>query len=280
VDAFWEKRNMGVSCAEVSIDTSDTVADIARLSELSADYRVVKCLSKMVDVMFALENYGYRFIEAILELHHNLKSVDSYKKGAVGRIADGVSVALMNDADIDELNAQIRSGIFESDRVYLDPAFTHEQAANRYIGWVRDEINHGALVFKGLVEDKPFGFFTLYKDDANIAHASITGVYKGYENSGIGLGLYWHMVNQAAQLGCKAMTGGGVAVSCNNVRSLKACLAVGFEVKRVIYVYVKHAISERKQKMITVIPPPPPGKHINLVYITFFLSYLFVERGR
>jgi hypothetical protein len=240
VDAFWEKRNMGVTCAEIRIERGDTIADMARLADIKADYQVIKCPSKMVEVMFELEAYGFHFIEAMLELRHNLKELEAIKTGAVGRIADAVSCVAMDERDLQNLYLQIRDGIFESDRVYLDSKFTHEQAALRYVGWIKDELARGAQVFKGIFEDKTFGFFTVYVDGQNIAHASITGVYKGYENSGIGLGLYWHMVKEASKLGCRAMTGGGVAVSCNNIRSLKTCLAVGFEVKHVNYVYVKH----------------------------------------
>ena len=240
IDAFWEKRNMGVTCTEVLIESFDTLACLALVNEIESEYQVVKCPPLKVDIMHGLEDKGFRFIEGILELYHNLKNLESFRIGVVARIVEETEYSAMSYDDLDELFAQIRTGIFKVDRVSIDSAFTAEQSANRYIGWINDELTHGATVYKGTIGKEAFGFFTLLKDSKNIAHSSITSVYNGYENTGLGLGLYYYMAYEAAQLGCKAMTGSGVAVSSNNINSLRALLAVGFQVKHITYVYVKH----------------------------------------
>ncbi|GHU52462.1 hypothetical protein FACS189496_2640 [Bacilli bacterium] len=240
IDAFWEKRNLGVSCVEVTVNTDDGPEIAERLDKLVAEYIVVKVPSKKIDLMFMLEDKGYHFIETQLAVSHNLKGIDNINSGIIARVVSELQYSEMTSEDLTELFLQIRSEVFESDRVYLDPEFTHEQASNRYIGWITDEKKRGATLYKVTFEGRSIGFFSLYNDKENICHASVSCVYKGYENSGMGLGVYYYMVVEAKKRGSKSMSGAGVAVSTNNVRSLKALIAVGFQVKNAFYVYVKH----------------------------------------
>lgn len=237
VNATWEKRNLGVTCTEVMIEPNDTVADLGRLNSLDTQYQVVKCPPAKIDVMFHLESLGFNFIETISTVITDLSIADSLLTGITGRMIKDAAYSEMDDSDFDELHTQIRAGIFQTDRVYLDPAFTNEQAANRYIGWIKDDIDRGARVYKGIINGRAFGFFNMYKDEDNIAHAPIVGVYKGYDNTGLGMVLYYFMMKNALHLGCKKMAG---AVSNNNMRSLKSSIAIGSKITDSHYVYVKH----------------------------------------
>ena len=46
----------------------------------------------------------------------------------------------MTEDDYERLFSEVRNNMFDTGRVYLDPYFTKEQANNRYVGWIKDEI--------------------------------------------------------------------------------------------------------------------------------------------
>ena len=45
------------------------------------------------------------------------------------------------------MEKELRSGLFDTDRVYLDPYFTKEQASNRYVNWIKDEMSRTTELF-------------------------------------------------------------------------------------------------------------------------------------
>jgi len=241
VDAVWEERNMGISSTEVILESGDTVADLKQLNKISSNYQVVRCPITKTDLMFGLEKHEFKFIEAMIYLHYDLRNPIIELKGPAQRIVESTSCSLMDETDIEELFSQIRAGIFKNDRVSLDLEFTNEQATNRYIGWIKDEITRGAFVYKCFISNENYGFFTLFRDDDNFVHFALNGVYKEYENSGIGLSLFFHMINEAKKIGCKALKGNGIAISTNNINSLKICISMGFCIKNIMYIYIKHS---------------------------------------
>lgn len=69
----------------------------------------------------------------------------------------------MDTNDLDVLLNEIRDGMFRTDRVCLDPHFSPVQAANRYEGWISDELDRGSQTYKLTYKDSSIGFFT-FKD--------------------------------------------------------------------------------------------------------------------
>ena len=59
VNAVWEKRNIGVDTAEVTIEEADDVQTIKdTLNNLEVEYIVVKVPSSRSDVLFLVQNRG------------------------------------------------------------------------------------------------------------------------------------------------------------------------------------------------------------------------------
>ena len=70
-DAFWEQRNLGVTCQEVTFDCDDV--DIqATLRSLQANYRVVKMPVERTDLIWVIQDLGYKFTEVQFMSSHNL----------------------------------------------------------------------------------------------------------------------------------------------------------------------------------------------------------------
>jgi hypothetical protein len=236
--AVWEKRNLDADCNEITIEDEDSPARVKeKIQDYITDYTVVRVPAGKIDMMFLLEDMGFRYIEGMIELFHDLKPENMLLTGVAKRIAEGIAYREMTEADVSELHGQLRAGIFRTDRVFADPVFSYLQAANRYIGWIGDEVRNGAKIYVCRYRDKNIGFFTLRSDERGMSHPSVTGVYSGYENSGFGIGVIYSMVSEAAKRQSKGCFG---PVSTNNIAALKTNLAIGFQIRRIVYVYVKH----------------------------------------
>ena len=48
----------------------------------------------------------------------------------------------------EEMKIEISNGLFDSDRIYIDPFFSKEKAAQRYINWTEDELKRGTEFIK------------------------------------------------------------------------------------------------------------------------------------
>jgi hypothetical protein len=239
IDAVWEKRNLGVSAREVSLEQTDTAADLAGLADLDCSYAVVKVPAGKIDLMFKLEDLGFRFIETMFDLRHDLRDIGGGLSGVVRRLTDSVRQAEMDSADLAELFRQFHRNIFYTDRIYIDPAFTAEQAARRYTGWINDEMERGAVACKCLFKERTVGFFVMRIDEKKVGHLILAGLYRGYENSGLGLGVGLAEVRAARARGCSYCLG---RCSSNNLAAMNMNLGLGFRVVAAKYIYVKHKV--------------------------------------
>jgi hypothetical protein len=237
IDAVWEKRNLGVSAKEVSLDAGDTLADLEQLRGLGCEYAVVRVPAGEIEKMFKLEDMGYRYIETQFGLKHNLKDIESSCGDFTKRLMANLTYSPMNDEDKSELRRQLKLGMFTTDRIYADPGFTAEQSANRFVGWTTDEFARGAKAYKCMFEDKAVGFFLTRRQDNNVFYAILAGLYDGYKTSGLGLGVFLSNVIEAAKQGGSRIE---TSVSSNNLLSLKTHLMAGYHVVSLTNVYVKH----------------------------------------
>ena len=238
VDAVWEKRNLGVTAKEVTLDLGDTVDGLDELFELDSEYTVVRVPVGCVDLMFKLNDLGYRFIETMLNIQHGHKDVGSGLDRITKRIAESITYFEMSDNELEELRRQLRGGIFYTDRISLDPEFSAAKAAERYIGWIGDLQSQGGNVFKCVLSGEIFGYFTSKIDGSNVNRVDNVGVYKNYENAGLGVGLVNASIRHACEAGAKMTVS---SVSSNNIPALKANLAAGYVITSSQYIYIKHS---------------------------------------
>ena len=160
VDAAWEKRNLGVSCYEINVEKEDSFSLLTDVLEnYKADYMVVKLPAGMVKHSFFLQDHGFYFIETMTLCQYNLQRPINLSPLQQRMVSD-FTYQEMKEEDLQELFEEIKKGMFHTDRVALDPFFTSEQSTNRYIGWIKDELQHQSSIYK--VENKKgqsVGFF-------------------------------------------------------------------------------------------------------------------------
>jgi hypothetical protein len=236
IDAIWEKRNLGVTCVEATIEPTDTPTGIKqRLAELAAQYLVVKLPAGRTDAMFCLSELGYTFIEAAI--HVSWKVARLELSGIQQRMADSTGHVRMEDADREVLWSELRKGIHDTDRISVDPHFTREQAAERYVGWIQDELARGTDVYKLTHKDQAIGYFTMKHLGDGVYYPFLGGMYESHQSSGLGFLVAYKPMCEVAARGGRSIS---TYISTNNDRAIRIHVSLGFSFGQVTYVYVKH----------------------------------------
>ncbi|NLC78979.1 MAG: GNAT family N-acetyltransferase [Ruminococcaceae bacterium] len=236
IDAVWEKRNIGVETKEIILENEDTVEAVRSTLEIEhSPYVVVKCPSERMDLRYLMTQLGFSFVECSIKITHNLK--DIALTGVQKRLIDSVSYAPMKDGDIEQLYDEIRGEMFTTDRVSMDPFFTHEKSANRYICWLDDEVKRGAELFKLVYKGDTVGFFVIKETQPGIYYPFLTGMYKKYRNTGLGFVYISKPIEEIVKRNGKGISS---FISTNNSSALRMHAATGFRFEDVNYVFVKH----------------------------------------
>lgn len=227
---------MGVSCIEATVEAEDTAEEVcAALAKLQAQYLVVKTPLGRLPLYGALQSKGFAFAEALFSLHSPIARIFSLCNAQEEALP--VSWALMTQKDIARLIEAVRLGMFTTDRVSLDTQFSAEQAANRYIGWIQDEITRGAIMLQLYHKEQPVGFCGLQVEDNGNAHQFLTGIYPAYQGKGLGYSLLTCAARYIQQGGGSTFT---TSVSSNNEASFRTHIRCGCMVSNAQYVFIKH----------------------------------------
>ncbi len=234
IDTFWEKENLGVTSKEVVVDLNDSV-DVVRtgLVTLNDQYIVVKIPASRFDVANLVQNMGYKFVEEMIEVEHDLHEVK--RNRILQRLYDSLDYREMNVSDVEMLYSEIDKGLFSSDRISNDPHFSPELSARRYKNWIRSMLNDGAIPYVMSYKGEPAGFIVLTTKDRVVYHSVLGGGYEKFRKTGLG------MVQKEQEI--VKLLGGKLLmtkVSSNNVNQFRALLANGFTVNKINHVFVKH----------------------------------------
>lgn len=237
IDAVWEKRNLGVDCQEIIFDSSDSIDSYTFASrQLKAEYQVAKIPSGSTNLLLFLQSCGFQFIEMNLHLERRLNNLLPPK--ILSRFLNKITVDIPNSDELELILRVIKSGIFSSDKIALDPYFGLEQSGIRYYYWVKDELNNQSNCYILKYNNSPFGFNILKKIDDRKYNA-LFGALLPNANTVPGLGavLPYYNCQKAFEFGGSLIETG---VSSNNVQALRMNQMVGFEVKSITYNLIKH----------------------------------------
>ena len=244
IDASWDTRSLGVKSGQVVFSDSDSLSQIKealRLSE-SYDYVVAKLPVSCVEVIPLLEIHGFSFAECSIEVVLRIR--DAKPSILMQRMANQMEVKEADDEQKLEIYKQIETGIFQTDRVALDPLFGPQYAARRYVNWIEDELQNGAILYYVTYKGDGVGFFS-YKETiaGKEAWPFLAGVFKSYKRSGIGSNVALDASRIVAQQrGCTRIR---TYVSSNNPPILRAQIAYGYQVEKMEYVLTRHSMKPR-----------------------------------
>lgn len=236
IDAFWEKRNLGKTTTEIIVDECDDAKFVEQaINEIDSEYIVIKVPAGKIDVMWKLEDLGFKYIETAIHVENDLKHLEL--DGILKRIDDGIKYEKMNDKEIQQMFCEIRKGIFNTDRVYLDPFFSEDIASNRYILWISDEIEKGTEIYKYIYNNQVVGFFSFKMIDEGIFYPFLAGIYKDYQSSPLGMVYLYKPLLEAKKRDAKCVS---TYISTNNANAVRMHVRFGFTFKEMVNVYVRH----------------------------------------
>lgn len=236
VDALWELRNLGVTCTEVSVDPQDDLDDVvAVLGQLEAQYQVAKVPGGRMDVMHALDASDFSFVEASIQVEHDLRFDEP--GGVLQRVVENTQIVDLGPKGAASVASHIHEGMFNTDRVFLDPHFSPSQAARRYVGWLNDEIAAGATIHELRFRDHGVGFFLFREDSHRVGYSALSGLYEAGRTPGLGYALLYGVLVEARTRGLRRLSS---SISASNLAVVKTHMSLGFSVVAVHYVYVRH----------------------------------------
>ena len=160
VNAIWEKRNLGVNTIETTFEENDE-SQIVKLylCELKTEYSVLRIPSYRTDLLPIVQAMGYTYVEDMIYAVNYLNEIS--RTPSQERLYKAIKVDTMDEKDFEILYQEINKGIFDSDRIYIDPYFSHEIAKKRYINWIMDELKTGTEFLKYIYKNDTIGFFAL-----------------------------------------------------------------------------------------------------------------------
>lgn len=236
INAAWEKRNLGVTTQEIQVEQNDSLEDFkSAILSLDSQYNVVKIPAGKVEMMFYLQEQGFKFIEGFVHLTHSLHDIDL--NPIQKRLDDTVSYEIMNQNDVAQLFSEIKNGLFYTDRIFLDSYFKNEQAQQRYINWISDELERGTELYKLVYKNESIGFFTFKQIADGIYYPFLAGVYKKWQSTGLGAVFCYKPIVEAKRRNAKQIS---TYVSTNNANTLRVHSSLGFATESISYVFVRH----------------------------------------
>jgi hypothetical protein len=234
--AIWEMRNLGVDAYEVEVEVNDTPETLKEKSHLfKSEYTVIKVPATMMDISFYLQSQGYLFIEALTSCYHTgqLPIISSLQK----RMIDSISCLEMNSSGYEYMLSEIKGGMFQDDRISIDPNFTEEQSNKRYLGWVSDELDRKSHFYELTYKNNRAGFFILRNQEPGVCLASLGGIYPNYQKYGFGLSLNYYEIYEGIRQEVRKIE---TSFSSNNRGASSLHLSVGYILKEQYYVFIRH----------------------------------------
>ena len=238
VEATWEKRNIGVTCTEIEIEKNDSLPEILNaVAERTEQYIVVKILHGRTDVLFALQDLGFHFIETLFTTEVSLKEKPVFP-AVCSNLIQNISYHVATPEDQRRVLDEVKSGrIFSTDRIALDPDFSNELAGQRYAFWIEDIMaKEGSKMIITEYENKSIGF-NVFATKGKICEGLIGGLFFDYLDSGLGFANnYAGLLAGHDFWGTKTVS----HVSSNNFQMFKLHLFSGMNIKSLVYVLIKH----------------------------------------
>lgn len=241
VDASpWEKRNLGMSAWEITLDRAD-MADvpgtIAALKDSKFDnsYVCIKLPVGDLQMVHALEDDGFRFLEVQMAL------VDHFNPDELSRQLQSLHLELTpvevprEKEKWADIISRISPGMFETDRIALDPRFGSKVSCARYKNWCMDllENNNSHLMVYKSGDDVVAFNLSVYDEGRKSNEGIIGGVFEEFKDSGFGVSV----VND--DKGRDAFGKRKTHVSSNNLPVVKLHQRCGRIMTDMVYVFRK-----------------------------------------
>lgn len=237
VNAFWEKRNLGVDAVTFQIEKGDTLYDIIPLiEENNKEYQTAVVDPTKPEILLELQNRGFKFIECSLSLSAAADNVKIPEK--LKRFQSQMEYRPASSDEIDMVKEMVRNeGIFKTDKIALDPFFGVEKSGIRYSFWIDDLIKSGNTLFAITFKNEVIGFEIAKITDGTV-DAYLGGMLPCKAGKMLGAAMYVPSTLYWKEHGAKVIN---ASVSSNNPPILKIHRSFGLDIVDWKYVLIKHS---------------------------------------
>lgn len=241
IHATWEKRNLGRDAWEITFESEDEknsqiVNDFLDNPIYNDSYLCAKVPAGQINVIHALENAGFRFMENQIGIYFNFKKQrlpESLQKFSSYLSCEEVPA---QDIQWDEVNRNITDDMFISDRIYLDPIFPNGTSSMRYKNWINDmksNLSNTLLIWRIAKTGELIGF-DIMKSIIPTSIAILGGVFPG--KAFVGLIHVYCLFNMLYKKGASEFK---TFISSNNLPMLRCYAELGAVANNIIYVLRK-----------------------------------------
>jgi hypothetical protein len=235
IDAVWEKRNIGLDTREIEVSEDDSWVDLKdAIKKIDCEYLVVKIPCSRTDLTFKLNELDLVFVELLTKAH--FAGPQPELTGIQRRVISSLTWGKITPENKETLFKEISLGMFKTDRVAIDPLIGIDRSSKRYLGWITDELNSGALMYEITKGIELVGFFLIRKEE-NSSNAILAGLLDKYQKSGFGFVLNHLQIEMSNKMGCKCIYS---TFSSNNRGATAVHMSMGYTVDQQHYVYVNH----------------------------------------
>ena len=246
VDAVWEERNLGKKCKEIYIEKGDDAQSVLKnLSNISEELQLLFLPIERSEYLLLLPKYGFHYIESNFDL---IKRCSMDISPLHEKILNKVCSRQLKESEIEHFLCRLRTDFFfEKDKISIDYHFSQQASANRNYWRLIDylEENIDIQIYDVLYERKSIGYFILKILDKENIEVYLSGLYPDCRETNLGICIMGEETRKVFQLGAKFIT---LGVSLNNITSLKVYLSLGYEIKKVTNIFVKHEEDEYVSK--------------------------------
>lgn len=238
IEQPWEKRNLDVNSAEFRFDGKENLNEITDdiLSNSKYDYQICRVPVGRMDIMYLLQANGFSFAETSIELSADLKKLEL--PSVYARYIEAMDYHPASETELQLIQDSILSGVFDTDKISLDPYFGKKQAGIRFANWNMQEVEAGrASAYVVTMHDEPIGFFVDKTVSDKVDYSLLAALYDKEKNSGVGFSVLYFPMLQSKLDGKRRITTG---VSSNNPDSVRMHLELGYKIKEMNYVLIKH----------------------------------------
>ena len=238
IDAYWEKRNLGVNCTEIEVERDDPILIVSDILKCQNEYTVVKVPSSRSEVSLALQKEGFMFSELSIGLSKSLKNVP-HLPTLYDRYENDIEIVQPSDKDINYILDDVASGrIFTTDRIALDPAFSAKISGTRYANWMKDLLRKDTTkIGLALYKNQKMAFGIVDNKD-NKTNAVLGGLFSDRQKSTLGFLSVYTNTLLAYNSGSSFVF---THVSSNNPSILKLHLLFGYSINDLETVLIKHS---------------------------------------
>lgn len=240
VDCPWEIANIGKRTLQFNYSFKDSY-NTQEVRECLEGYKyvVAKVPCGNMNVFLGLQQDGFTVMETQMSLSKKIKDFNTNDRLLIP-FRNRISYNLISSEDgLKEVLSRMTSGMFSTDRIYLDPYFGPEVGLHRYRNWVKSEFSRGSILFEFSVDGNAVGF-GLRRMEGDTSYGLLGGVYEQYQREGYGILTAANNCLFSTAMGFNDIKQCKTAISSNNKPMLDFYNYLQFKIYKIEYVLVKH----------------------------------------